>query len=103
MHIKKNINDIRESPALKIIEKLFQKKTRISYHDYYIPKLNINFKNKVLKYKSEKITKKNLNKVDIVCLVTDHDTIDYDFIRKNSRIIVDCRGKFKKYKNILKA
>lgn len=100
---KKNINDIRESPALKIIEKLFQKKTRISYHDYYIPKLNINFKNKVLKYKSEKISKKNLNKVDIVCLVTDHDTIDYDFIRKNSRIIVDCRGKFKKYKNILKA
>ena len=100
---KKNINDIRESPALKIIEKLLQKKSKVSYHDYYIPKLNINFKNKILKYKSEKISKKNLNNVDIVCLVTDHDISDYDFIRKNSRIIVDCRGKFRKYKNILKA
>lgn len=100
---KKNINDIRESPALKIMEKLLQKKSNISYHDNYISKLNINFKNKILKYKSEKISKKNLNNADIVCLVTDHDNCDYDFVKKNSRIIVDCRGKFKTYKNIIKA
>ena len=39
--------------------------------------------------------------MDIVCLVTDHDYINYDVIRSFSKIIVDCRGKFKKTKKLL--
>ena len=41
--------------------------------------------------------------MDIVCLVTDHDYINYDIIRSSSKMIVDCRGKFKKNKKIIGA
>ena len=100
---KKNINDIRESPALKIMENLKQKNSNFLYHDSFIPKLSFKYKSKLLTYKSIEISKKNLKKLDLVCLVTDHDNCDYKFIKDNSKVIVDCRGKFRKNKNVIKA
>ena len=107
---KKNVNDVRESPAIKIIENLFSKKANIFYHDDFIKriKIQINKKNYSLRkkthyLKSIELTKKNLKSMDIVCLVTDHDYINYDIIRSSSKMIVDCRGKFKKNKKIIGA
>ena len=107
---KKNVNDVRESPAIKIIENLFSKKANIFYHDDFIKriKIQINKKNYSLRkkthyLKSIELTKKNLKSMDIVCLVTDHDYINYDIIRSSSKMIVDCRGKFKKNKKIVGA
>ncbi len=100
---KKNINDIRESPALKIMEILKQKNSNFLYHDSFIPKLSFKYKSKLLTYKSIEISRKNMKKLDLVCLVTDHDNCDYNFIKDNSKVIVDCRGKFRKNKNVIKA
>ena len=100
---KKNVNDVRESPSIKIIENLFSKKAKVFYHDNYIKKIKIkiNKKNYSLRknnyfMNSIDLNQKNLKFMDIVCLVTDHDYINYDMIRKFSKIIIDCRGKFKK-------
>ena len=91
---KKNVDDIRESPALKIIELLEKKKVKISYSDPFVNKLqksrNYNFK-----YKSITLTKNKLMGFDAVILVTDHDSFNYKLISKSSRIIIDTRGRFK--------
>ena len=93
---KKNIDDIRESPALKIIDLLLSNHSNVQYYDPFINKIRINGK------KEMKSLKKNISfkSFDLVCLVTDHDLFDYDKILKDSKIIVDTRGKFqaKSYK-----
>jgi UDP-N-acetyl-D-glucosamine dehydrogenase len=95
---KKDIDDIRESPSLKLIELLQDKGARVDYNDDYvteIPRLRKYTFNK----KSVKITKGNLAKYDVVLLSTDHTYYDYGFILKNSKIIVDTRNAFGKYKS----
>ncbi len=99
---KKNIDDIRESPSLEIIDHLLKKGANIKYNDPYIPKMP-----KVRKYtlevKSIEITANSLSLFDCVLLLTDHDTFPYEMIRKNSKLIIDTRGRFSASKNIIKA
>ena len=92
---KKNIGDIRESPAFKFFEK-FYKNASIEYHDPYVKKLKIKIGNKNLNFYSQKISTKMIKNYDIVILLTDHDHFNYKMIEKNSKILVDTRGKFNK-------
>lgn len=95
---KKDIDDIRESPSLKLIELLQDKGAKVDYNDDYvteIPRLRKYTFNK----KSVRITKSNLAKYDVVLLSTDHTYYDYGFILKNAKIIVDTRNAFGKFKN----
>jgi UDP-N-acetyl-D-glucosamine dehydrogenase len=97
---KKNIDDIRESGSLKLAKKLQSFKYKnIYFSDPHINKINNKnnfFKNKI----SLKLNQKNLQFFDLVILLTDHDKFNYQFIKKNSKIIFDCRGKFKVNKKI---
>jgi UDP-N-acetyl-D-glucosamine dehydrogenase len=94
MAYKKNVDDLRESPSLRIMDILEKNNLKINYHDPYIKELPKTRKFKIRK-KSITLTKKILNKC-IVLIVTDHDNIDYNFIKKNSKYIFDCRGRYKK-------
>ena len=99
---KKNVDDIRESPALEII-KLFKKNGYlVSYSDPYVQKIpktrRYNFQLKSIKLNSE-----NLKKFDASVLVTDHDVFNYNLIKKSSKIIIDCRGKYTPSKNIIRS
>jgi UDP-N-acetyl-D-glucosamine dehydrogenase len=85
---KKDIEDVREAPALDIINILKQKGADLSYHDPYVPVLNEN--ETVLK--SIKLSEKNLKAFDCVVIVTDHSNFDYKFIVDNSKIIIDTRN-----------
>ena len=107
---KKNVNDTRESPSIKIIENLHSRGAKLMYHDDYVKKINLkinkkdySLRKKDYSLKSSKLDKKNLNAVDLVCIITDHDYINYENIKKYSKIIVDCRGRYKSAKNIIKA
>ena len=90
---KKNVDDIRESPALKLIKLLLKADAKVSFADPFhkaVPKSrNFNFK-----IKSVEINPKNLQDFDCVVLTTDHDNFDYEMIRIHSRLIIDTRGKF---------
>ena len=86
---KKDISDIRESPAINIIRKLI-KKNKIEYFDPFVPIIEIEKK----KIKSIK-TLKDIRKYNIVILLTDHSNLPYNSILKNSRKIIDTRGIFK--------
>jgi len=99
---KKNVDDLRESPALKLIDLLFNLGSIVEYSDPFIPELS-----KTMKYnfslKSVSINSKMLKSFDAILLVTDHDAFDYSQISKNAKIIVDTRGRFKDGSNIVKA
>jgi UDP-N-acetyl-D-glucosamine dehydrogenase len=87
---KENINDVRESPAIKIIELLFKKNFSVDYHDPFVPELSI------LKMKSIKLTKKNLQKYDCTIITTFHKKINWSLVKSNSQLIFDTRGKIHK-------
>ena len=88
---KKDIDDMRESPSLKLIEILNRRGAKVDYSDPYIPKLP-----KTRKYNYEldsiDLTKENLQKYDLVIISTDHTDFDYNFIAENSKLIIDTRN-----------
>lgn len=90
---KKNVDDMRESPSLKLIEILRDKGASVDYNDPFIPNLPATRK---YKYDMESIdiTEENLAKYDLVLLSTDHDAYVYKFICKNSSLILDTRNAF---------
>jgi len=89
---KKNINDIRESPSLKILNLLSAQKANLQYSDPFVPSLKI--KNKTIK--SAELTKRNLSSQDLIIIVTDHDQFDFNMIKQHSNLILDTRGVYKK-------
>ena len=103
---KNDIDDMRESPSLKLIEIYRKKGASVDYPDPLIPLLP-----KTRKYnyhmKSVKLTKEKLRSYDLVVLSTDHTNFDYKFIAQNSKLIIDSRNAFEsreiKSKNIFKA
>ena len=98
---KKNIDDLRESPSLEIIKLLLDAGAKVSYCDPYIKKLP-----KLRKYNYEiegiKLNKKNLSLFDCNILTTDHDSFDYEIIKKNSKLLIDTRGKFAISSNVIR-
>jgi UDP-N-acetyl-D-glucosamine dehydrogenase len=86
---KKDIDDLRESPALTIIELLQKDGAQVSYNDPYFP-----FIGKGRKYELQmKCTPvEDLNKYDCVLIVTDHSDYDYQWIAEHASLIVDMRN-----------
>ena len=99
---KKNVDDIRESPAIELIRLLIKNKAIINYSDPYFPKFP---KSRGLAFKSTsvKINKNNLKNFDLVILITNHDSFNYDLIEKESNLIVDTRGVFKASSKVITA
>jgi len=99
---KKNVGDTRESPSLSIIQKLIKIGGNVDYCDPFVPSFpktrNYNFNLKSVKLDPEKI-----RSYQIVVLVTDHDSFDYNLILQNAKIIVDTRGCFIAKENIIRA
>ena len=91
---KKNINDLRESPIIKIINLLEKNKIKFIYNDDYIP--IISSKNLKKNYVSQKVTKKNLKNFSTILMLTDHKYYNKNFIQNNSSMIFDTRNFFNK-------
>ena len=81
---KKDIDDVRESPAIKIMNLLKYKGANIDYHDPFV--------NKFENMQSIDLTANNINKYDLIAITTDHSKIDYELIGKHASIIVDTRN-----------
>ena len=98
---KKNIDDLRESASLRLISLLLNKTRAIDFHDKLI-KNKILTRNFNFNKKSIILNKKKLSSYDIVIIMTDHDYLNYEMIKKYSKNIIDCRGKFNLSKNIFR-
>jgi len=89
---KKNIDDQRESPSLKIIQLLQQQGACVEYHDPYAPICSNHRHYPEINLKSVPLTKENLKKFDAVIITTDHDNVDYGLVAECSSLIVDTRN-----------
>jgi len=90
---KKNVDDLRESPALELMRLLAEKGARVSFSDPHVPELRWAVHDEVPTRGSE-LTSEILEKQDLVLIATDHDAFDYALVLKNSRLIVDTRGRY---------
>ncbi len=88
---KKDIDDLRESPSIELIELLREKGAKVDYNDPYIPKTHKQRKHD-LKMVSKKLTARMLAGYDVVLIATDHSDYDYDWIVKNAKLVVDTRN-----------
>ena len=88
---KKDIDDVRESPSLELIELLREKGAKVDYNDPYIPQTH-KMRDYDLKMKSKPLTAAMLKRYDVVLIATDHSDYDYKWIVKNSKLVVDTRN-----------
>ncbi|NPV67669.1 MAG: nucleotide sugar dehydrogenase [Anaerolineae bacterium] len=85
---KKDIDDVRESPALDVIHLLEEKGASVTYHDPYIPSIKLDGR----ALQSVELTADWLAKADAVVWVTDHSAYDRQWILDNARLVVDTRN-----------
>jgi UDP-N-acetyl-D-glucosamine dehydrogenase len=88
---KRDIDDTRESPALKLMELLERKGARLAYHDPYVPVLRRS-RHYDFHLSSVPLTEKELAASDVVLIATDHSVFDYEFIVRASSLVVDTRN-----------
>jgi UDP-N-acetyl-D-glucosamine dehydrogenase len=86
---KRNVDDVRESPALDVIELLRNKGADVAYHDPYVPQIRLH--NGVV-MSSEDYSDSLLEKADCVVIITDHSSYDWQHIVDHSRVVVDTRN-----------
>jgi UDP-N-acetyl-D-glucosamine dehydrogenase len=84
---KRDIDDMRESPALDVIELLRRRGADVCYHDPYVPSLRIEEHHELKSVPFEK-----LETYDCVVIVTDHTTVDYERLVKEAKLVFDTRN-----------
>jgi UDP-N-acetyl-D-glucosamine dehydrogenase len=85
---KKDVSDIRESPALDIMRELILRGANLSYHDPHVPRLQLDD----ALMQSMELTDQVLQQADCVVIVTDHSVYDWEWVAQNAGLIVDTRN-----------
>ncbi|MCB2203202.1 nucleotide sugar dehydrogenase [bacterium] len=86
---KKDVDDTRHSPALRVMELLLEDNVRkLHYNDPWVPQVRVNGST----LKSKKLTPALIEKMDVVVITTDHSAYDYDMICKHAKVVVDTRN-----------
>ena len=91
MAYKKDIDDVRESPSLELVELLREKGAKVDYNDPYIPQTH-KMRKYDLKMKSKKLSPAMLQAYDCVLIATAHSDYDYQMIVDNTDLVVDTRN-----------
>jgi UDP-N-acetyl-D-glucosamine dehydrogenase len=100
---KKNVDDMRESPAVQVMELLRDAGAAIAYSDPHVPVFP-KMREHRFDLASISLTPETLAEYDAVVLTTDHAKFDYDMIRANAQVIIDSRGVYRApSENIVKA
>jgi UDP-N-acetyl-D-glucosamine dehydrogenase len=88
---KKDIDDVRESPSLELIELLREKGASVDYNDPHVPRTH-KMREHDLKMISKKISARMLAGYDVVLVSTDHSSYDYQVIADHAKLVIDTRG-----------
>ena len=90
---KKNVDDMRESPSVMLMEKLQALGATVAYSDPHVPVFP-KMREHRFDLSSIELTRESLSSYDCVLLATDHDKFAYDLIKANAKLIVDSRGRY---------
>ncbi|MFH1594015.1 MAG: nucleotide sugar dehydrogenase [Candidatus Omnitrophota bacterium] len=89
---KRDVKDLRESPALEVMHILKRRGAKLSFYDPYFPYLKIGD----IDLKRTNLDKRSLKNNDCVLVLADHSNVDYRLIAKNANLILDTRNIFEK-------
>ncbi len=89
---KRDVEDTRHSPAIKVMEILKDKVKKIEYSDPHVPEISLNG----CRMRSVSLTPARVRAADCALILTDHSCFDYDFIFRHSRLILDARNAIKR-------
>lgn len=92
---KKNVDDMRESPSVEIMELIEAKGAVVAYSDPHVPVFP-KMREHNFDLSSVSLTPEAVAKFDAIVLATDHDKFDYSLIKENAQLLVDTRGKYRK-------
>ena len=87
---KRDIDDLRESPALDIIRLLEEKGAHVDYHDPYVPEIREDGHSRA--HVGVDLTEQVVRTADCVVITTDHQNVDYDMVVRNAQLVVDTRN-----------
>ena len=90
---KANIDDMRESPAIKIADLLRKREADVVYHDPYVPEFSVD--GKPVTY--VELTEDEVAKADAVLVVTDHSNVDYDLVVRSAQLVLDTRNVLREF------
>lgn len=100
---KKNVDDMRESPSVVLMEKLRDMGALVAYSDPHIPTFP-KMREHHFELSSVQLTPESIGTYDCVLLATDHDKFNYELIKESANLIVDSRGRYlSQASNIVKA
>ena len=100
---KKNVDDMRESPSVQVMERLRDLGAEVSYSDPHVPEFPV-MREHSFDLKSVPLTAESIASYDCVVLTTDHDKFDYGLLKQHAKLIIDTRGKYQgRHANIVKA
>jgi len=86
---KKDVDDVRESPALDVIQLLEERGAKVQYHDPYVPSVRLENGHSM---NSVSLDADLLHSMDCVVVVTNHSVFDYPWITANCRLLIDTRN-----------
>lgn len=89
---KQDIDDYRESPAIRVIEELEKEGADVVYFDQFVPEYR---KHEQVKKGELELTADIIEKADLVMITTAHTTVDYSFVQKHSKMIFDTKNAMK--------
>jgi len=95
---KKDVDDLRESPSLKLLELLTERGVKLDYNDPYFPALHRMRHYDFSNMRSVQLTAERLASYDCVLIATDHSSYDYESIVRNAKLVVDTRNATRKVK-----
>ncbi len=99
---KKNVDDLRETPVFRLMELIIEREAHVDYYDPYVPQLT-KTRDYDFQMSSIDLSAEKLANYDLVILTTDHDEFDYDFIKKEAKLIIDTRGRFNNSEKVVRA
>ena len=89
---KKDVDDVRESPSVTLIELLQKHGAKVSYHDPHIPVAKPMREHHIAGMRSVPLSPASLKKYDCVLIATDHSAVDYDMVCRHAALVVDTRN-----------
>jgi len=99
---KKDVDDMRESPSVELMENLRELGAIVDYSDPHIPKFP-KLREHSFDLTSIKLTTQNIKNYDCLLLATNHTAFDYGLIKQHANLIIDTRGIYKNSDNVIKA
>lgn len=99
---KKNVDDMRESPSVILMEKLRDAGAEVSYSDPHVPFFP-ETRDHHFDLSSTVLTEDNIGDFDCILLATDHDRFDYELLANKASLVVDSRGRLPAASNVVKA